>query len=278
MSTRGINFSINRDKECVCVVCGKKFLSTRKSSKLCSQPCRAQLYNTSCSGHGELIKTCVVCGKEFKTYRSRKLTCSEQCAKERSREVDRINYKKLHPDAPTKEERLNAYAKAREEKAKDHLRLMEERKAEREAKRNEEKAKREAEKQARINYWQNYSAEHTCCICGKTFIAKYPTTKYCSDRCVRKAHKVKKRYVGITIDKGITLEVLAERDNQQCQICGLLVDWEDKAQTDKVIICGDMYPSIDHIKPISRGGLHSWDNVQLAHRKCNTFKSNKLAI
>jgi len=28
-------------------------------------------------------------------------------------------------------------------------------------------------------------------------------------------------------------------------------------------------PSIDHVIPISHGGAHSWDNVQLAHVVCN---------
>ena len=41
------------------------------------------------------------------------------------------------------------------------------------------------------------------------------------------------------------------------------------------MIAGDNYPSIDHIIPISKGGTHQWNNVQLAHRKCNRMKSNK---
>ena len=41
-------------------------------------------------------------------------------------------------------------------------------------------------------------------------------------------------------------------------------------------IAGNSYPSIDHIIPVSRGGTHTWDNVQLAHRYCNSIKSNKL--
>jgi len=36
-----------------------------------------------------------------------------------------------------------------------------------------------------------------------------------------------------------------------------------------------MYPTVDYIKPVSNGGTHSWDNVQLAHMGCNMVKSNK---
>jgi 5-methylcytosine-specific restriction endonuclease McrA len=28
-------------------------------------------------------------------------------------------------------------------------------------------------------------------------------------------------------------------------------------------------PEIDHLVPVSAGGSHTWDNVALAHRRCN---------
>lgn len=34
--------------------------------------------------------------------------------------------------------------------------------------------------------------------------------------------------------------------------------------------------SIDHIRPLSKGGTHTWDNVQLAHLKCNIKKGNRV--
>ena len=37
----------------------------------------------------------------------------------------------------------------------------------------------------------------------------------------------------------------------------------------------DDYPTIDHIKPISKGGAHEWDNVQLLGRHCNDVKGAK---
>jgi len=39
-------------------------------------------------------------------------------------------------------------------------------------------------------------------------------------------------------------------------------------------IAGNMYPSIDHVVPLSRGGLHEWGNVKLAHRICNSIKKD----
>lgn len=40
--------------------------------------------------------------------------------------------------------------------------------------------------------------------------------------------------------------------------------------------CGGAAESIDHVLPRSRGGLHVWDNVVAACRRCNTAKGNRL--
>lgn len=34
--------------------------------------------------------------------------------------------------------------------------------------------------------------------------------------------------------------------------------------------------TVDHIVPLSRGGSHSWDNLVLACKRCNSSKHNKL--
>ncbi len=58
------------------------------------------------------------------------------------------------------------------------------------------------------------------------------------------------------------------RDMGICQICKQPVDlesfWLDK-----------LAPSLDHIIPLSKGGTHIHENVQLAHRICNIRKGNK---
>lgn len=59
-----------------------------------------------------------------------------------------------------------------------------------------------------------------------------------------------------------------ERDNWTCQICG------EPANT-QVHFQHDLYPSIDHIIPLSKGGTHEPLNVQCAHRGCNNRKQNK---
>lgn len=115
----------------------------------------------------------------------------------------------------------------------------------------------------------------TCPICGKDFKTWKSKKETCSLECSKKYHLADRRLTGRIIDRGITLEKLSARDGDQCQICGLFVDWTDFVKQDNHVTCGRMYPSIDHIKPLSLGGLHSWSNVQLAHMVCNTRKNNR---
>jgi 5-methylcytosine-specific restriction endonuclease McrA len=53
-----------------------------------------------------------------------------------------------------------------------------------------------------------------------------------------------------------------ERDGGVCGICNSPVPREKF--------------EVDHIRPIARGGTHSWDNVQLAHPSCNRKKYVKV--
>lgn len=77
---------------------------------------------------------------------------------------------------------------------------------------------------------------------------------------------------GVEYDESITLKAVRERDKDICQICGGIVD-------DTAIKNGHirkLYPTVDHIIPLSKGGSHTWDNVQLAHMACNAGKHDKV--
>lgn len=138
------------------------------------------------------------------------------------------------------------------------------------------KEEREAEKKKKSEAWKN-RPYHKCMVCGT--LTQNP--KYCSPDCRNKAtwatkeHRRRARLKVQMVDKDITVEGLFRRDKGICSICGKRCDLEDYTVREGVFIAGDWYPSIDHVKPISKGGLHSWGNVQLAHRRCNTLKSDK---
>lgn len=125
-----------------------------------------------------------------------------------------------------------------------------------------------------------------CEYCGRIFYAK-DYNWYCSDICKatmkkekQKAHKrlreAKAKKNG-KIEWNISLEKLIQRDEGICKICGRQVDTEDYYYTEEgYFIAGDNYPSIDHIIPLAKGGTHTWNNIQLAHRHCNSIKCDNI--
>lgn len=89
------------------------------------------------------------------------------------------------------------------------------------------------------------------------------------------ADRVRRRSTAEIGDNDITLEKLYTRDRGICAICGKTCDYSDYVLKDNIFIAGNRYPSIDHIKPLSKSGSHTWDNIQLVHKQCNSKKSNK---
>ena len=132
-----------------------------------------------------------------------------------------------------------------------------------------------------------------CVVCGETFEPARCTAMYCSKRCskrsqakrhpdlVRERRRIDKRIREARatkngrVDYSITLSALIERDRGVCQLCGRSVDESDYVYMGDTFVAGNDYPSIDHITPLSKGGLHQWNNVQLAHRLCNSIKCDK---
>lgn len=114
-----------------------------------------------------------------------------------------------------------------------------------------------------------------CIVCGTPFATLKESSIVCSRSC-RMAHDRivrNRRYKELKktgdFDHSVTLIAVFEKFDGKCQICGkemtFDVDW----------LCED-YPSIDHIKPLSKGGSHTWNNVQLLCRRCNYYKGNSL--
>ena len=168
-----------------------------------------------------------------------------------------------HEDLQKQEEtRAEAKAEQRRALAEERERIKAQREAEREA-------ERLAKEQAKM---------HKCPVCGE--LTTRP--KYCSDDCARKAinalhdHRRRIRISDAIVDTDISLKGLYNRDAGICWICGKECDYSDYTVVNGVFIAGNLYPSIDHVLPLSKGGEHSWDNIKLAHRICNTKKSDKV--
>lgn len=121
------------------------------------------------------------------------------------------------------------------------------------------------------------------CACGEMLDRfdrlKGKQCKRCATRSERKIREIKRRHkiADARVDSDITIQKLFRRDQGICYLCGELCDWNDKEVRENVIVCGNQYPSIDHVIPLAKGGLHSWNNVRLAHRICNSLKADKTA-
>lgn len=191
---------------------------------------------------------CRKCGAEFyrsfTTIRQGKARCSE-CY---NAEVT----KRKQAQAEAKAEKLLKAERERQERA--------------EAKRRD-RERREAERAARV---------HPCVICGTPTANKYCCSGACSRKRNDQIHEVRRRakLVEAMVDKDITLEGVFRKDNGVCYLCGEPCDWNDKETTERGTFCGNTYPSIDHVTPLAKGGRHEWSNVRLAHRICNSKKSD----
>lgn len=100
-----------------------------------------------------------------------------------------------------------------------------------------------------------------CEICNKEFETSWGHTKRCSRECRRIAQNKdyrKREYKACSYTK-LRFEIL-KRDKFTCQYCG------SKAPNVKL--------QVDHIIPISKGGITEIDNLICACEECNLGKSN----
>ena len=81
-----------------------------------------------------------------------------------------------------------------------------------------------------------------------------------------------KRYGTKEKDQTVTLDAVYKKFKGICALCGKPTD--PTAKDGRHILRG--YPTIDHIIPLSKGGSHTWDNVQLAHMACNAGKCDRV--
>jgi 5-methylcytosine-specific restriction endonuclease McrA/uncharacterized Zn finger protein (UPF0148 family) len=189
------------------------------------------------------------------------------------------------------EKTLIRQAERREAQRQESAKKQARREAEREAKRLANNLEPSAYQLSRMALLDDV---HVCKVCGKEYTLReymqstgskyYRDSGYCSAECrdaynkerVKISHKGRQdshrhRAVkfGCAYDSSVTLAKLIKRDGLRCAICGEMCDPNDHSWSK---YSGPMYPSIDHIVPMSKGGGHVWDNVQIAHIICNSEK------
>lgn len=117
--------------------------------------------------------------------------------------------------------------------------------------------------------------QSTCLDCGVLFDG-FKGVKRC-DNCKKehiKKQKRKARKLRRAKERGARAGVafdpidVFKRDKWKCKMCNCRVQKKD--------IYKDNAADLDHIIPLSKGGLHVPSNVQTLCRACNSNKSNKL--
>jgi 5-methylcytosine-specific restriction endonuclease McrA len=227
---------------------------------------------------GKVTLKCRVCGDVFE------------------RTVDFVKRGNLICKKCEHEKALIRQAERREAQRQESVKKQARREAEREAERLAKSLEPSAYQLSRMALLDDV---HVCKVCGKEYTLReymqstgskyYRDSGYCSAECRHEAfrrsvrrsrkrrhvpenHRQRARANGCAYDASVTLPKLIKRKGLRCAICGEMCDPNDHTWG----YSGPMYPSIDHIVPMSKGGGHVWGNVQVAHIICNSEKGDKI--
>jgi len=111
-----------------------------------------------------------------------------------------------------------------------------------------------------------------CVWCLQSFTPAKNTPQACCSKTCRQRYQSKRRKLRLKslAPATITVAHLFRRGERDCALCGEPVDRTHKYPH-------PMAATVDHRVPITKGGEHHLDNVQLAHARCNTSKGNRVA-
>ena len=257
-------------KICKCKMCGKDFECTHRR-KYCGDECKREA-RLSKLRVPKVTKKCEWCGKEFEGNNDYRVKfCSMECQQTSySRTVreygpleKRLEERRINKEKRLKRMRIEAKERQKKRAISNIAKLL-----------NKEVLRRE----------RVVELTRPCVECGTPFYNPHPLALTCSPLCSkRRSNRLQRLYnsnrlnESNIIDKDITLQKLFDKYGGICYLCGKECDFNDKVITEEgYTIVGKTYPSIEHVIPISKKGMHSWDNVNLAHHYCNTLKSNKI--
>lgn len=261
-----------------CVICGAVYIAKSNKAKYCSKKCHDIAFRIN---HGIAVnpdpepfhKTCKVCGNSFDTRREAQNTCSHECALKWHKEMRpgkkraRLTLKECAICGKSFETSQSAQKTCLSEECKTKYRKM------------AQKIRNERAKEKKPPRLIVYEIRE-CKECGELFsVDSRMNNVYCSKDCRRKTEnrRANKRIPKAQRVDNISLKRLYKRDSGICYLCGEKCDWNDWRISKKGnLYPGDKYPTKEHVIPICKGGLDAWDNVRLAHWKCNLDKLDGL--
>lgn len=280
-----------------CVTCEKPFDHTTKSKgrypRFCSEKCR----HPEKSGRRRLpaVSFCVGCNKVFRPKKRKTICCSHSCGvthraqrrasentracrrcgqtfvRKRSRDSGRFcSISCAHPAV----QNASGLEKTTPMCAVCGVEFVSRNRAE---VCSDQCRKARARRQARDNYRPTRTQiARRCRVCAKEFVADHANRLICSMQCVRKDartkfgkhHRHRARRFGVAYEPVNRLKVF-ERDGWKCQCCGRPAPRRLMGTMNK------RAPELDHRVPLVLGGPHSYENCQLACKRCNESKGGK---
>lgn len=213
--------------------------------------------------------TCAVCGYLFSyksTRRKPKTLCSSMCIKRRHYLEHSDEYKAR---ASKRGKRPEVLASAKEYREKNKARLKAKAKAYRSdnSERLSEVSRRyyQDNKAARQEYWNGWVSRP-----GNRDRVRSNSRAWAKENVERrKTHEARRRALKAGASTELVVpSVVFDRDNWVCALC-------NESVPKNATFPNRLYPTIDHIIPLSKGGSHTYENVQLAHQACNSRKGNR---
>jgi len=127
----------------------------------------------------------------------------------------------------------------------------------------------------------------TCAYCKAEFRTSNSTRTHCSKKCglkdrpwkpegmsaktARSGYVARRREAMRTGDKDLTTYTIWKAEGGHCRLCGKQT-LDPTTPSKRKPAKRDAWASLDHIKPLSAGGTHTWANAQLLCYPCNSSK------
>lgn len=108
-----------------------------------------------------------------------------------------------------------------------------------------------------------------CQWCGVEYQPVAESQAYCSKSCQNRLKCANRQSWRRGAERGESVRLIDvyQRDGGKCGVCGLAVDLSLKWPAPQ---CA----TLDHVVPISKGGPHTFSNIQVAHLACNASKND----
>ncbi|MCU4310000.1 HNH endonuclease [Acinetobacter radioresistens] len=286
-----------------CVICGELFLPYQKRSVVCSQDCRlvhvANNSRTKWQVKDYPEVNCHVCNTVFKPRQKNSKYCSRKCSNNKPRykvltciqckgEIKRFSHGSRDAGLCCSREcgfKWQAFIRS---EIRALRRIAENNKPKPVVNTyviNEIRAIKRIARAARVS--------KSCKHCGEIVYSKYlllhPNCRKEYEKTVRLAYRQKYKHTevykankkvwrnkrkalerGAKVAENVNPDLILERDKYRCYICGIKTPKKLRGTYE------DSAPEVDHIIPLSKGGLHVESNLRCACRKCNGLKSDRV--